>query len=112
MEYSGKLTERFWMPKQIGVDDVLAHELRATAKADDRDLRDHIRFLLKLGLELRRLRAGQEHLSQTAHTYAQVRTSENNAHSREHTSAHRDSPGQLPLPGTVGPIPTRKRRIA
>lgn len=109
MEYGGKLTERFWMPKQIGVDDVLAHEIRATALADRRDVRDQLRFLIELGLHQRRMQV-QEHLTQPAHTDAQFRTSQNISHSRARTAAHTDSHGQLPLPGTVGPVAARKRR--
>jgi hypothetical protein len=111
MEYGGKLTERFWMPKQIGVDDVLAHEIRATASADRRELRDQIRFLIELGLHQRRMQV-QEHLAQPAHMSAQVRTHESLSNARTRTAAHTDSHGQLPLPGTVGPVAARKRRSA
>lgn len=107
MEYGGKITQRFWMPKQLGVDDVLAHEIRATASADRRELRDQLRFLIELGLEHRRLKSGQELLSQTAHTDAHDR----NGQTQPSTAAHTDAHGQLPLTGTAGPV-LRKRKTA
>lgn len=115
MEYGGKITQRFWMPKQLGVDDLLAHEIRATASADRRELRDQIRFLIELGLEHRRYRVGNEHLSQSAHVDAQMRTSGKKPPTRARTDAHSEAhglPNQLLLPNTAGPIPTRKKRTA
>jgi len=110
MTLNGKLTERFWMPKQIGVDEVLAHEIRATASADRRELRDQIRFLIELGLHLRRMQV-QEHLAQPAHMPAHLRTSESSSNARTRTVAHVESQ-QLPLAGCVGPVAAKKRRAS
>ena len=113
MEYGGKISNRFWMPKQIGTDDAMADEIRATSAVDRRPLREQIRFLLTLGIEYRRIQLSQGQMPQSAHSKEHLRTSQNSSHSQARTRQHKDShPGQLPLPGTVGPVEARKRRIA
>jgi hypothetical protein len=114
MEYGGKIANRFWMPKQIGTDDAMADEIRATSAVDRRPLREQIRFLITLGIEYRRIQLSKGLIPQSEHSREQLRTSQNSSQSQTHTRPHKDAqlPNQLLLPNTAGPIPTRKRRIA
>lgn len=70
MEYGEKKPERFWLPKQLGVESTLAHEIRATAAADRRGIREQIGYLIELGLSHRAALLSNEHRSESLHSPA------------------------------------------
>ena len=93
MDFNGKLTQRFLLPKQIGTDEAVADEIRSSSNVDGRSINDQLRFLLKLGLHYRRIQMGQAFLPPSAHHAAQERTRERtgegipNAQTRTNTHA-------------------------
>jgi hypothetical protein len=89
---------------RLRVTEDMAREIRAIAELEHRQVQDQIRFLIAMGLEQRRRGTEKERDAESrptlSHAVPSTRTSEAQAK------------GQMSLPGTVGPIPAKKRRVA
>lgn len=93
----GKKTERFWLPKQLGVDSTLAHEIRATASADRRGIREQIGYLIELGLSHRAALLANEHRRESLHSPTHFGTTKKppqHATAQGGTPAHADARGR------------------
>ena len=90
----------------------MAREVRALADLEHRTIQDQYRFLISTALQQARnaVKAGNDSTRRFSSTDSGTRTfAEGQAKELSSTPV---KPGQLLLPGTAGPIPARKRRIA
>ncbi len=89
---------------RLRVTEDMLREIRALADLQHRSIQDQARYLMAIGLDHARPGAAKEQEEQRrAPTYPPVPGK---------VFAEQGAKAQLSLPGTVGPIPARKRRSA
>ena len=86
----------------------MAREVRALADLEHRTIQDQYRFLISTALQHNKL-AGKGRVDFGGQSPSTATLAEGQAKELSSTPV---KPGQLLLPGTAGPIPARKRRIA
>lgn len=89
---SGKMLDRFRIPGQIGTTEPMGEEIRASSVMDGRPIADQIRWLLRMGLDYRRLQMGNGHPAPMAHISAPLNTEAKKPPTRSRTSAHVEAP--------------------
>jgi hypothetical protein len=86
----------------------MAREVRALAELEHRTIQDQYRFLISTALQQGKL-AGKGRVEFGSQAPSTATFAEEQA---KQLPSGPVKPGQLLLPGTAGPIPARKRRIA
>jgi hypothetical protein len=85
---------------RLRVTEDMLREVRALADLQHRSIQDQARYLMAIGLEHARRGASKE------------RRAEQRAAMGPSVPSETHAKAQLSLPGTVGPIPTQRRRTA
>jgi len=102
---NGKKTERML----LRVSEDMARSVRAMAELEHRSIQDQFRFLIASALQQTQSGSGNG----TGERMRQAASTESRSKATPSTSVPNGQlPGQLLLPGTAGPIPAKKRRVA